>query len=147
MKYVPPSMDIHARVGPPHIEGSCAAQTRSPLPPKRGGSLTISSPSTILGGSVEPASSARHTPELGATSGVSWMTRRRSVTVGHAAHGAALPASTSSLEEAMISSAGYAERMRATSCNTPGVTQGVHLGLPHLTNYCMWIGLSKVHQT
>jgi hypothetical protein len=32
-------------------------------------------------------------------------------------------------------------------CNTPGVTQGVHPGLPHLTYYHMWVGLSKVHQT
>jgi hypothetical protein len=32
-------------------------------------------------------------------------------------------------------------------CNTPGVTQGVHPGLPHLTYYHMWIGLGKVHQT
>ena len=35
----------------------------------------------------------------------------------------------------------------AAHFNTPGVTQGVHPGLPHLTYYCMWIGLSKVHQT
>jgi hypothetical protein len=32
-------------------------------------------------------------------------------------------------------------------CNTPGVTQGVHPGLHHLTYYHMWVSLSKVHQT
>jgi hypothetical protein len=37
MKYGPPLMDIHVRVGPPHIEGSGAMRMRSPLPPKRGG--------------------------------------------------------------------------------------------------------------
>jgi hypothetical protein len=36
---------------------------------------------------------------------------------------------------------------RRAGCNTPGVTQGVHPGLPHLTYYHMWIGLGKVHQT
>jgi hypothetical protein len=34
-----------------------------------------------------------------------------------------------------------------SSCNTPGVTQGVHPELPHLTYYHMWVSLSKVHQT
>jgi hypothetical protein len=32
-------------------------------------------------------------------------------------------------------------------CNIPGVTQGVHPGLHHLTYYPMWVILSKVHQT
>jgi hypothetical protein len=32
-------------------------------------------------------------------------------------------------------------------CNTPGVTQGVHPGLPLLTYYHMRIELGKVHQT
>jgi hypothetical protein len=32
-------------------------------------------------------------------------------------------------------------------CNTPGVTQGVHPGLPLLTYYHMRIDLGKVHQT
>jgi hypothetical protein len=32
-------------------------------------------------------------------------------------------------------------------CNTPGVTQGVHPGLPLLTYYHMRIYLGKVHQT
>jgi hypothetical protein len=32
-------------------------------------------------------------------------------------------------------------------CNTLGVTQGVHPGLPHLTYYHMRFDLGKVHQT
>jgi hypothetical protein len=34
-----------------------------------------------------------------------------------------------------------------STCNTPGVTQGVHPGLHNLTYYHMWVSLSKVHQT
>jgi hypothetical protein len=113
-------MDIHARVSPPHIEGSDAARTRSLLPPEREGSMTISSlsippSSSILGGSEGPASSACHVPELGATSGVSGMAHRRSETVGDAAPGAASPASAPSPEETVMASVGYAGHVGTTS--------------------------------
>jgi hypothetical protein len=47
--------------------------------------------------------------------------------------------------EAMIK--GLRPGPTAQYCNTPGVTQGVHPGLPLFTYYHMWIGLGKVHQT
>jgi hypothetical protein len=34
--------------------------------------------------------------------------------------------------------------LRGEGCNTPGVTQGVHPGLHHLTYYHMWVSLSKL---
>jgi hypothetical protein len=39
------------------------------------------------------------------------------------------------------------DSFKGEGCNTPGVTQGVHPGLPFLTYYHLWIGLGKVHQT
>lgn len=63
-KYGLPPVDIHARVDPPRIKGSGATRMRSPLPPERGGSMMISSPSSPPSGSEGPASSACHVPEL-----------------------------------------------------------------------------------
>ena len=39
------------------------------------------------------------------------------------------------------------DSFKGEGCNTPGVTQGVHPGLPLLTYYHMRIDLGKVHQT
>jgi hypothetical protein len=47
-KYGSPSVDVHAKGGPPHIEGSGLERTRSSLAPIIGGSMIVSSPSRIL---------------------------------------------------------------------------------------------------
>ena len=39
------------------------------------------------------------------------------------------------------------DKIHDATCNTPGVTQGVHPGLPLLTYYHMRMDLGKVHQT